>query len=65
MYSMSLFNTYVYYPRPNRQIQNTQENHGLMMSAKIAKRPHDGSKNIQHRTTSAIFASSGRKLEEH
>jgi ribosomal protein L32 len=44
-----------------RQIQNTQENHGLMMSAKmpskIAKRPNYGSKNIQHRTSSAIFAS--------
>jgi hypothetical protein len=32
---------------------------------KIAKRPNDGSENIQHRTTSAMFASSGRKLEEH
>jgi len=41
--------------------QNTQENHGLMMTAKmpseIAKRPNDGSKNIQHRTISAISAS--------
>jgi hypothetical protein len=34
------------------------------MPSKIAKRPNDGSENIQHRTTSAISASSGRKLEE-
>jgi ribosomal protein L32 len=56
------------YQRP-RQIQNTQENHGLMMSAKmpsnIAKKPNDGSENMQHRTTSEIFASSGQKLEGH
>jgi hypothetical protein len=56
------------YQRP-RQIQNTQENHGLMMIAKtpskIAKSPNDSSESILHRTTSAISASSGRKLEEH
>ena len=55
------------YQKP-RQIQNIQENHCLMMNAKmpstIAKRPNDGSENIQHRTTSAISVSSGRKLEE-
>jgi hypothetical protein len=55
------------YQRP-RQTQNIQENHCLMINAKmpstIAKRPNDGSENIQHRTTSAISVSSGRKLEE-
>jgi len=50
------------YQRP-RQIQNTQVNYDLMMNAKmpskIAKRPNDGSENIQHRTTSAISVSQG------